>query len=275
MTLQMNPDHKFRLIGIVDGQSSQRSIVAKEIIKEEFGIPIHDKKYGVSKCQNTIRFKKDETGETKLLTTPCNKNPIVDNFILQDTLIPTSEFYIGNHCIQTLVLRGYIINLDADKYRRIIDLLKQKPICPICKATSTKSDIHQACLKGTSKRVCKTMEKIIKSKKALPLEIDFVQKHKSLRRVLKGTHYLNFKLFTEKNVRKLNDLISTYGILLDDRLKLLKNNCILNSITTQRRLPSDKQMIMVNHILTNFDRILRIDQKNIDPRYRKYGFVYN
>lgn len=265
----------FSLIEIKDTHSIYKSPIAKSLVEkvlyEKYNIrytQVDNILCNHTTCENNIT----EKYRLKL----CGVK-IKDVFILKND--ETNNFLqIGNTCIQNLVLENYISNIDRQDFVEIIKLLKIKNVCFLCRKNKN-AGYHKKCLKGTNENII--------------VDLDQVRKHIVLVRQIRVNHILNIlqKFFKNntflKNLRKnmdfnkktmnaLDRFIDNYAIIIDniDKLQKFKNNCIIKSVSRATRNPSDKQLVILEKILDNYERMIEYDSLNQNLKYIKYGFIF-
>jgi len=272
----MNKNHTYTLLYVNDAHSHMKSEVAKAICGmtlESYGVEFIHAPENEGNCQNSI-LKNEKKGK-------CN-HYIKDEFVIQDN--DTGDtFGVGNHCISYLVLNGYIINVNTETFQNILETLTIKNVCLICQTTCNTDTMHNTCLRGHSKRETKTFDKEqVKLKFKLKRDLDvyfdkknFQDKLRYIKSLFKGSNYLNLQ-YSSVNMEKLNNILRTYRVIFENvnKINRLKNNCIIQSIRRQRRLPSEKQMIMVEKIINEYERIIKLDESNDNLKYKQYGYVY-
>lgn len=279
----------YSLVKIIDTHSSQKSKFASDLCKyslyDRYNIEyiscIADSDDAV-KCENNVVKKNKDTFSTRKVK--CNKK-IFDVFVLKD--ICGKHYNIGNNCIQTFLQANKLSNIDINDFKFINKLLKAKKHCLLCGKNSNKG-IHKKCVNGG---ICD--EKYIVSpdmvniKITLNLYIKINYYLKKLRTIFSGVCLINrtydalYKNDSEydcdeRTLTALSEACKKYKDIIKYQKKLLKlkNNCIVNSVKTQRRFPSVKQLAILEKILKDYKRIRKIDKNNKNKNYIKYGYVY-
>lgn len=270
---------EFVLVEIIDAHSPYKSDIAKKLVAGSFmtyGIKYREDTGIVSKyCMNNLYYKSKDKIKRRDPKNKCLRN-IADLFVIRDK--EDRFLTIGNNCIETLVLADVIANVDKRGCSRILNTLKKTKVCILCGKFST-VDIHLACVKGHAKKLAVDKEQIINhiSKNNQIVIRDLLER---VRGLFDGIAFIKDCRINNRAGRKtitaLNAFIGEYELLIDNKDKLLslKHNCIVNSIKQQRRKPSAKQMKILCMIVRDFIRIKKLDGKNTNAKYMKYGYVY-
>lgn len=281
----------YNLIKIIDNHSHLKSLFAIEMCKYDIytkfkviyfeGFKTNTTE-GADRCENDVVKKSGD----KFLKNPkmCNI-AIIDNFILEDVK-SGRVITVGNHCVQTFLEAGLLANIDLDDFKEIIGMMTPRTPCILCEK-NTKKHVHKKCTTLKTKpedyKVCYNSVKI---RPNLNHHILASVYYRQLKDLMPGVSLVNkvgdvLYKFSLNNIDKstinaLNALCNQYEKLLTnkDKLKSLKNNCIINSIYTQRRTPTVKQLAIIDKILDDYDRIKKIDDENKDIKYQKYGYTF-
>ncbi len=270
---------EFVLVKIIDAHSLYKSDVAKKLTTMSlmpYGIEYQERvdcspKY----CMNNLYYKDRDIIKRRDPKNQCLRK-IADLFIIRDK--ENRILTIGNNCIETLVLSNAIANVDCEGCSCILNILKKEKVCILCGSFST-VDIHLACIKGRAKKLAVDREQIINhiSKNNQIVIRNLLER---VRGLFDGIAFIKDCRINNRTGRKtitaLSALIGEYELLIDNKDKLLslKYNCIVNSIKKQRRKPSAKQMKILCMIVKDFSRIKKLDDKNTNAKYMKYGYVY-
>jgi hypothetical protein len=207
---------------------------------------------------------------------------IMDVFYLRDS--EGNEIKVGNRCIELFVKNNAISNLTEEQYEVLKRILKIRKVCCLCGKKSTKQ-FHKNCLKRLAKAVNpkkrkNAMKDLIENIDRRNLEEKYDQILKDTAEILGGVKTIRDAIREErkslKTFRAIQRLRENYSLIIENKNKLLalKKNCIVESIRTQWRTPSPKQMLMIDRIIQDYDRMLKIDEEGTNATYLKYGFVY-
>ena len=302
----MELDDVYTLVLINDAHSTQKSDIAKEIIKRnmtDHNIEYRTKDMVKVKCVNNLLLKDDILTQTERK----GNHIIMDEFIVENS--DGVRFVIGNHCIATLVEYGKIENIDRELFDTIVDLIKLQNVCFICEHRCKKI-AHKKCIQGLTKREISFEKDQIKRKCRISNELSIHIIYNQLRSLFKGCNVVqNIKtLNTVRAKQSIHKMYTDHQLLVDNTHKLLSlpNNCIVKSITQQRRLPSIKQISILEKIIQDYHRIKHIDDSleythdldengylvyrnkngdvvsrsyniissNVKAKYERYGYVY-
>jgi len=240
---------EYRLVRIIDKHSPYKSILARMICYEsfrQFGIHYisrYDKE--LSCCQNTLNCK---------YTYRCPQR-ILDIFVLKH-IETGAEMEVGNHCIQSLILDGFVIipdGLSHEDLIRLINNLNNPSIpCIICgeNHVSKEWSFHKKCLTNKNNSV-------VQNKKHCMKELIAREVLSRLMKILKEKYILLYQH--------------------TDKLLRLNHNPILDTMKRMKRFPTDKQMRIIEKIINNYNRMKQInDSYSHKDRhiYDRYGFVY-
>jgi len=290
---------QFRLTKIYDSNSSQKSDIAKMIVKDtlnkRFNIEYIGgrKKYDMEKNRdlsihgnhgcNKRYILKPENYCDNFLRPNCKKicgKDIHDIFEIEldkdnsECTMQPEILDIGNHCIGQLAEEGFINNID---FNVINQLLKINNTCFLCWRANERG-FHKSCIKGkndnlVNKRQVQLQQKINNE----------IIRHKFLKDIdglFNGNtlvkNIINATDVSQRTIYAINEFRANNKFILkhNAKLKILRNNCIIDSIKRQCRQPSVKQMAMVEKIVKDFDRIVKIDSLNTCEKYKRYGYVY-
>jgi len=257
----------YTLTHIIDHHSLLKSIAAKELIKRVLSGLIPDLQYidgfsemdphaDIQNCQNDVYLPdKREICHVK----------VKDKFVLA----PYPEgraLVIGNHCIGNFVEHNAISNVTPELLAEIRELMTIKNVCIVCgKSCQSKQLMHATCRKRKEK-----LNTEIQLRHKVKIFSLLLANNDTLRKINRN------RTFTNKDVNLVNDLVESYPDLYEnaERLSALYNNCIIKSIKMRRRLPSDKQLVVLKRIIDDYDFIKHLDWENRNPKYIQYGFVF-
>lgn len=254
----------YTLTHIIDANSSYKSEIAKSVVRQVIQDRIPNVKYipyeddrefcNRNNCENNICPPK----KRKI----CNV-AIKDKFVLRGD---PGQLVAGNHCIATFIEENLISNLPKDAFDFIIEQMNVRNVCTACKKSCKQTQLmHTSCLKRKEK---------------LHADIKLRAKVKIFSKILTNNDTIvkiqRKNTFSYRDVNFINDLIQKYPELYENahRLNKLENNCIVSSVQMRRRLPTDKQLGILKLILENYEFIYDLDQRNINPKYQRYGFIY-
>lgn len=264
----------YELIKIIDAHSHYKSDGAKALIYD-----VLQGKYG-------IEYESSIDGDKKKLVRCLNPHRIKDKLckkIIADVFIVHGEGEnvltpIGNTCIARLCEKNLISNIDCEEYKIICEYLRIKNICFLCNRKTSKG-YHKKCIKGKGDMYVVDTEQVIARNQTLTEML----KNKALFKVknLFGNivfirDAINNDKVSKKTLNAVEEFIKEHQHLIDNRHKLLSlsNNCIVKSVKTQRRKPSVKQIMFLEKILNDYDRIKRLDETNTNTKYQQYGYVF-
>ena len=264
------------LTEIHDAHSSWKSLRAIDIIQEILS-GRYDVKYISNPNQNeTYACTNPYTGDLidgylKEHVSECGQC-IKDVFVVEDrrpSNKKTKIHWVGNHCVSGLF---------PDQLEDINRLLKIKNVCELCGGNTTK--MHKACILGTGKRegfLDKKEQTLLKQQ--VHTVIKFQVQYRTLRWLLSKTPFFK-KPFRGDSIRNQLTMAKYMGWYehiypyIND-LKKFKNNPLINNIRNNTRYPSAKQIALLEKIIQDRDRMLKIDALNKPPlNYLKYGYVY-
>lgn len=274
-----------KLTKIYDSHSSYKSPYAIQIIAyllEKYDIEYieHIKYEFPSNCENNLTSKFNKKTINGSPINCCNR-AIFDVFEL--THIDGTVKKIGNTCIQRLIEED-LINISKEEFTDICKILKTDAFCLFC-FKKQKNGYHKTCLSGVNRNIKVSVPQIllhnlvnniIKNK----YQVKNSKMKKRFCKFFKNLTYLkNIDIGENSSKRTYNALCKFQeenSIILDnvDLLLELKNNCIINTLRTNTRSPSIKQLAMVHQIVINIKFIKQIDDEYTNLNYIKYGFVF-
>lgn len=270
---------KYRLVRIIDKQSDYKSRMARMICKEVFSLLdieyIESLSRTFTNCKNNLNCKKGII---------CPKE-ILDIFTLRH--IDTGEkMNVGNHCIQSLIMEGFVKIPDGysrDKMIRLIKKLKNPSIpCIICEENHVSKEwsFHKKCLTDKNNHV-------VQNKKDCLNELIARDVLSRLRKILKNNGKIktiirriqNREILSDKDMNEIHNIKEKYILLYQhtDKLLRLNHNPIIQTMKQMKRFPTDKQMRIIEKILNNYNRMKQINDMyshKYRPIYDRYGFVY-
>ncbi len=270
---------KFVLVKIIDAHSIYKSDIAKKLTTMSlmpYGIEYQERKDNSPKhCMNNLFYRGKGIIKRRDPDNQCLRK-IADLFIIRDE--EDKILTVGNNCIQTLVLSNSIANVNVGSCSCILNILKKTKVCILCGGFST-VDIHLTCIKGRNKKLVVDRGQIMNhiSKNNQLIIRGLLEKVKGL---FNGITFIKDCRINNRPRRKtitaLHNFIDEHKLLINNKDKLLslKHNCIINSIKKQCRKPSDKQIKILSLIIKDFSRIKKLDNKNTNTKYMKYGYVY-
>lgn len=253
----------------INGNGFYRCEIAVDLIK--YGLEKYNIEYElndiISVCQNKCTKNNKKC-----------KRPIKDKFVLTDANGDT--IIVGNNCIGTLIEKKLVSNIDLNDFKEIKKIVKTKYICLICHKPALKG-YHKKCIKGRNTKLSQDLNTQIKNKNFNVMMIPVYKECNMVFKLFEGNTFINNikdrDIINKKTANAFYQFINEYKKYLDNGEKLLKlkNNCIIQSIKTQRRHPSPKQRVIIDKILSNYKRIKEMD-KNPEqyPNYIRYGYTY-
>lgn len=269
-----------KLVKIIDAKSKFKCDIIKKFIRENLKtmnieyIVLNPEKHRLKKtyCENDFERNK-----------PCNI-PIKDKFIIEVyNGYEHKKITVGNNCIGTLILEGVISNVNCKKFKYIRKIMKTSNLCIICERTSRKG-YHKKCVIGKNSNLNKETYTIVKLKYIITSVIPLYKRNKALKSLFGNITFIKKINFEQRNmnlktIRSLDKFIEKYKKYIDNanRLLKLKNNCIVKSIKNRTKYPSIKQLAIIDKILEDYDRILKIDIENNkvpNKEYSRYGYIF-
>jgi len=279
---------KYILEKIIDTNSQAKHPLARELIEKKLMLlnieyiqdHIHHV-YDGFKCANDVCCMKK--GQHSKITVEereemCNTT-IQDIFVLRETEGKGMSKYVGNTCIAAFILGDYLLNVDKSIFKEIKKILKTKNMCGLCGKTCTKT-FHNKCVRGKSD-VYVVDGKSVASRRKLHIELGIKNHINQVKGIFDNVVFVknikNHNTIDLSSLNALKKLTKEYKLIIENKDKLLelKNNSIINRIKKQQKKPTINQMIMIEKILGDYDRIKRIDIDDNDIIYKTYGFCYS